>query len=62
MMTSRLSSGTAQGRQKLGLLSCVEEEVELERELVQDLPKFTEFTVTVSGCVATLDKEMEGER
>ena len=47
---------------RLGLLSCVEEEVTLESQLLADLPKVTRFTATTNGCLATLEREHDGER
>ena len=46
----------------MGLLSCVQEEVSLEQQLVQDLPEVTGFTATSTGCLATLEREHDGER
>ena len=46
----------------MGLLSCVEEEVSLEQQLVQDLPEVTGFSATATGCLATLEREHDGER
>ena len=41
------------------LLSCVEEEISLEQQLVQDLPEVTGFTATTTGCLATLQHNRE---
>jgi hypothetical protein len=58
----RWCSATTPTRGRVGLLSCVEEEVSLEQQLVQDLPEVTGFTATATGCLATLEREHDGER
>lgn len=39
------------------LLSCVQEEIELEKCLTEQLPEVTGFGTTVSGCIATLHRQ-----
>lgn len=39
------------------LLSCVQDEVGLEQGLTEQLPEVTGFDTTVSGCIATLQRQ-----
>lgn len=44
------------------LLSCVQEEVGLEQGLTEQLPVVTGFDTTVSGCIATLQRQHGTEK
>ena len=62
LLTACRTGRSLLGGGRLGLLSVVEEEIALEQELAQDLPEVTGFTTIITGCLATLQRESDGER
>ena len=46
----------------LSLTECVKQELKLEKLTSEPLPKFTNFSVSISGCCATLQRTYKNEQ